>query len=193
MPLPTLRTERLLLRPFDEDDAPRVQRLAGAREVASTTLNIPHPYPDGVAETWIGTHLPEWEAKKRVTLAIAVAPDGMIGGVSLHLALTHRRAELGYWIGVPHWNRGYATEASRALIDYGFEALRLHRVVARHLARNPASGRVMRKLGMSHEGTLREHTVKWGRPEDVEVYAILESEWRDGSGVARDGGEHAGG
>ena len=62
-----------------------------------------------------------------------------------------RRAELGYWIGVPWWNRGYATEAGRALLDFGFGTLGLHRIMAHHMMRNPASGRVMQKLGMTRD------------------------------------------
>lgn len=178
MPLPTLRTKRLVLRPFTVEDAPTVQVLAGAREVASTTLTIPHPYEDGMAEAWIGGHAAAWESGERFTLAVATEPDGVVGGMGLHLAPHHRRAELGYWIGVPYWNRGYATEAASAVVAFGFTELGLHRVVARHFPRNPASGRVLAKIGMTHEGTLRHHVVRWGEFEDLECFAILESEWR---------------
>lgn len=175
---PTLRTGRLLLRPFSPTDATRVQVLAGSRDVASTTLNIPHPYEDGMAEIWIRTHLPAWEAGKRLSLAVTTEGDGLIGTVSLRLTPVHRRGEVGYWIGVPFWNNGYATEATCALMEFGFNELDLHRINARHLTRNPASGRVMQKLGMVQEGTLREHLLKWGRFEDVDVYAILQTEWQ---------------
>ena len=92
----------------------------------------------------------------------------------------HARAELGYWVGVPYWNRGVATEAARALVAFGFGALGLHRVQARHLTRNPASGRVMQKLGMRLEGVHREAVRKWDRFEDLAMYAVLAREWRDG-------------
>jgi RimJ/RimL family protein N-acetyltransferase len=178
--LPTLRTARLVLRPFVLADAPVVQRLAGDENVASTTLNIPHPYEDGMAERWIEKQAPEWEARKSLALAVTTGDDGLVGAVSLALTPAHRRAELGYWIGVPFWNRGYATEASSALIAYGFEELGLNRVLARHITRNPASGRVMRKLGMRPEGVMREHIMKWDEPEDIAIYAILRSERPDG-------------
>ena len=90
----------------------------------------------------------------------------------------HRRAELGYWIAVDCWNRGYATEASRRIIDFGFESLGLHRIEAHHFLRNPASGRVMQKMGMQQEGVVRDHVVKWDRYESLVVYSILEPEWR---------------
>jgi [ribosomal protein S5]-alanine N-acetyltransferase len=177
--LPTLRTERLVLRPFTPDDAPTVQRLAGAREVALTTQNIPHPYEDGMAERWIETHGAAWDERRFLTLAITCDGEGLVGAVGLHIDATHRRGELGYWIGVPFWNRGYATEAARAVMDLGFEQLELNRIQARHMTRNPASGRVMRKLGMHHEGIHRQHVIAHGAFEDVAMYAMLAADRDD--------------
>jgi RimJ/RimL family protein N-acetyltransferase len=173
---PTLRTERLLLRPFRLEDASVVQQLAGAREVADTTLTIPHPYLDGIAEAWIDTHMDAWERRERVTFAITSEADGVVGAITLRLTPAHRRAELGYWVGRPFWNRGYATEAARAVVTFGFETLELNRIHASHLTRNPASGRVMAKAGLRFEGTFREHVVRWGRAEDLSEYAILRAE-----------------
>lgn len=173
-PMPTLETKRLVLRPFRPDDAAEVQRLAGEREVAAGTLTVPHPYPDGAAEEWIATHAANWAERKVLTLAVTTpGNDTLVGAVGLILTMADRRAELGYWIGIPWWNLGYATEASRAIIDFGFASLGLHRIMARHMARNPASGRVMQKLGMRQEGVLRQHTLKWGVFEDLVVYAVL--------------------
>ena len=169
---PSITTQRLRLRPFVEGDAGSVQRLAGAREVADTTLHIPHPYLDGTAETWIRTHAPGWERGELLVYAIT-SPTDLIGAIALGIQPTHRRAELGYWIGVSHWGQGYCTEAARAVIRMGFERLDLHRIHATHLTRNPASGRVMIKAGMTHEGRLRQHILKWDRFEDVDVYGIL--------------------
>jgi ribosomal-protein-alanine N-acetyltransferase len=177
-PQPVLRTERLVLRPFTFDDALAVQVLAGAPEVADTTLHIPHPYPSGAAEQWIATHAGAWESGTGATYAVSdAATDTLTGAVTLVIAPAHARAELGYWIGVPFWNRGYCTEATRALVDLGFGSLGLHRIQARHLTRNPASGRVMLKLGMRMEGINRDAMRKNGRFEDLAVYAILADEW----------------
>ena len=76
-------------------------------------------------------------------------------------------------LGRPFWGRGYATEAARAVIEYGFSVLNLHRIYAMHFSRNPASGRVMEKCGMVHEGRFREHVRKWGVFEDVDLRGIL--------------------
>lgn len=87
-------------------------------------------------------------------------------------------AELGYWIGKPYWGRGYCTEAARAIVRYGFDDLHLHRIHSSHFASNPASGRVMQKIGMTREGCLRQHIRKWGQWEDVVLYGILRSQWQ---------------
>ncbi len=172
--LPTLHTERLVLRPFVPEDAPEVQRLAGDRRVASTTLNIPHPYEAPMAVAWIATHGDAFATGERVSLAITLRDGGaLVGAIGLGLSAAHRRGEMGYWIGVPYWGRGYCTEAAGAMLRYGFDTLHLHRIHAAHLTRNPASGRVMAKIGMRHEGRLRGHFLKWGVFEDVEKWGVL--------------------
>jgi RimJ/RimL family protein N-acetyltransferase len=181
MPIPALRTERLVLRPFTLADAADVQRLAGAAEVADTTLNIPHPYENGMAEAWIETHWPSFERRELAVFAITEADGPLLGAVSLRLEPAHQRAELGYWVGVPYWGRGYATEAAVAIIRYGFELLDLHRVYATHLVRNPASGRVLLKAGMTYEGCHRQHARKQGRFEDLAGYAILRTDPTSGA------------
>ncbi len=171
--LPTLATARLSLRPFLLSDAATVQRLAGERAVADTTLTIPHPYADGMAESWIATHEGAWTRHESATLAITAQDAGLVGAIALRIELPQRRAELGYWIGMPFWNQGYATEAARAIIGFGFAQLSLQRIYAHHFVRNPASGRVMEKAGLRHEGVLRGHFFRWGIPEDVAVWGML--------------------
>jgi RimJ/RimL family protein N-acetyltransferase len=177
--LPTLKTQRLLLRPFTLEDSPQVQTLAGAWEVATTTANIPHPYENGMAEAWISTHQRTYEERQALTLAIeAVSDHSLMGAIGIRINQTNNWGEIGYWIGLPYWNRGFCTEAAEAMLRYGFHSLGLNRIQARHLTRNPASGRVMQKVGMAHEGTLRQSVFRWGRYEDIEMYAILREEFR---------------
>ena len=92
------------------------------------------------------------------------------------IVLPHSSAELGYWVRESHWGRGYATEAGREILDFGFASLKLHRIHARHLVRNPASGRVLQKLGMRREGIHRHAVRKWDVFEDVAQYAALVTE-----------------
>lgn len=177
--MPRIETERLVLRPFDVADGPTVERLAGVREVADTTLTIPHPYPAGGGAQWIRAHAGAWERRDNLALAICdkQSPTELLGAISLRLSLTHAHAEIGYWIGVAGWGNGFATEAARSLVAYAFADLGLHRVQGRHFVRNAASGRVMQKLGMRLEGTHRDAFSRWGRFEDVAVYAVLKQEW----------------
>lgn len=179
MSRPTLTTERLVLRPFALDDAADVTRLVSDRRIADTTLNIPHPYDEGTAAAWIGTHAEVAERDEGLTLAVTERASGrIVGAVGLSITRPHRRGELGYWTAVDQWGRGYATEASRTMLDHAFGALDLSRVVAHCLTRNEGSWRVMEKLGMQREGRLRQHFVKWDVLEDVWLYGILREEWR---------------
>lgn len=176
--MPSLTTGRLLLRPFVRADARDVERLAGAWEVAETTLNVPHPYPTNSASAWIDSHAPAWQSGTRLTLAICPreGPGAIVGAIALGITPEHARAELGYWIGTAFWNRGYATEAARAIVDFGFATLSLNRIQAQHFVRNGASGRVMEKIGMRKEGVRRQAYRRFGRFEDVALYAILAAE-----------------
>ena len=175
MSFPLLPTSRLLLRAFLPWDADVVQTLAGERDVAVNTLNVPHPYPDGVAAQWIASHGPAWEKRSCLVLAITTEDEGVVGAISLQLQPRHHRGEIGYWIGKPFWGRGYATEAAAAIVDLGFDHLDLNRIEGRHLVRNPASGRVLQKVGMLTEGVHRELVHVWGSFEDVATLAVLRS------------------
>ena len=174
--LPTLETARLKLRPYSESDIAELIPLIGTREVAATTLRIPYPYTQDDAEAFIEMA----QEPGKIWLATTLRTDGrQIGGVGLRVDEQHQNAELGYWLGVAYWGQGYATEASREMLRYGFQDLGLHRIFASHFGHNPASGNVLRKLGMRHEGCQREHLRKWDRFVDSELYGILRQEWKD--------------
>ncbi|MFA7562960.1 MAG: GNAT family N-acetyltransferase [Methanoculleus sp.] len=176
---PVLATDRLFLRSYTLADACTVQRLCGDYAVSATTL-LPHPYPDGLAEAWIASLVEGTGRGDAAAFAITLARDGsLIGGARLRIEIAHARGELGFWVAKSCWGRGYATEAVRALIEYGFTDLGLHRIYAVHFSRNPASGRVMEKCGMTHEAHFREHTKKWGVFEDVEVWGVISSDWQE--------------
>jgi len=179
-----IETDRLVLRPFALGDAPTVERYCADREVARTTLAIPHPYPPGAAAEWIASHAPRFADGTNPVFAITLCEEAMpnqsgqlIGAIDLRVKREHRHAEFGYVIYRPWWNRGYATEATRAILAYGFRTLDLHRIWAHHFSNNPASGRVMLKCGMTPEGTLRQHVCKWGEMLDAMNYGILREEF----------------
>ncbi|MGH9678601.1 MAG: GNAT family N-acetyltransferase [Candidatus Acidiferrales bacterium] len=175
-------TARLLLRSLEIEDIPAIVRQAGDREISSMTLNIPHPYREQDARDFLSRASEEFRSGLSVSFAICISPGGeLCGGVGLNIAAAHRRAELGYWIGVSHWGKGYATEAAAAVVTFGFETLHLHRIYAHHFAGNAASGRVLEKIGMRHEGRSREHIRKWDRFVDLENYGLLEREYQRGA------------
>ena len=174
---PTLRTERLLLRQFHASDADIVQRLAGAKEVAAGTL-LPHPYDADTAARWIAQQQENFVAGTALSFAIVLAEEGqLIGSIGMEITREHQLARLTYWLGLANWNQGYCTEAVQAVLDYGFTHLSLHRIYAPHFHNNPASGRVLRKVGMTHEGRMREHYIRFGELVDVEIYGMLRKEF----------------
>lgn len=143
------------------------------------TMSIPHPYEEGMARRWIGTHAELFELGEMAVFAVVrPSPEALVGAVSLTLEATHGCAEMGYWIGRPFWNRGYASEAAGAVVDFGFRELGLGRIHASHFGCNPASGRVMEKVGMVREGRLRRHRKKDGRFQDLVLFGILREEWK---------------
>ena len=172
--IPILETARLRLRPYREDDIPELLPLIGTREVAATTLRIAHPYTEDDAKAFLALA----QEPDKIWLAITLRDDGrQIGGIGLRLSEQHQHAELGYWLGVPYWRRGYATEAAQEMLRYGFEDLGLNRIFASHFKHNPTSGRVLAKVGMRYEGCQREHLRKWDQFVDSELYGLLRQEW----------------
>jgi RimJ/RimL family protein N-acetyltransferase len=174
---PVLETDRLLLRPFTLADAPNVQRLAGHADVARTTF-LPYPYQANHAAAWIQHQEEDFRAGKLTNFAIERRGGGeLMGSVGLMLEPAYQHGQLGYWLGVPYWGAGYGTEAARAVLTYGFDELELHRIYAAHFNSNPASGRILIKLGMVYEGRQREHYLRFNRFEDAELYGILRHEF----------------
>ena len=171
---PTLETARLKLRPYTESDIAELVPLIGSREVAATTLRIVHPYTEQDARGFLRIA----QDDDKIWLAVTLKSDArQIGGAGLRFDREHQNAELGYWFGVLYWGNGYATEAAREMLRYGFQGLGLHRIFASHFGHNAASGRVLKKLGMRYEGCQREHIRKWDQFLDSELYGILRHEW----------------
>jgi ribosomal-protein-alanine N-acetyltransferase len=178
--IPKIETERLILRLFEPSDAERVRELAGEKEIADTTANIPHPYEKGMAEEWISAGRIKFESGECAHFAVVLkSGEKLIGAIGLVIDKGFNRAELGYWIGKEYWNQGYCTEGGRAVLEYGFDQLLLHKITSSHFARNPSSGKVMRKIGMKKEGFLKKHVVKGKKYEDLVVYGILRREWKE--------------
>lgn len=171
---PTLETARLKLRPYTAADIPELLPLVGAREVAATTLRIAHPYTEQDARAFLELA----QDPDKIWLAITLRSGGhQVGGIGLRVDQQHQHAELGYWLGTDHWGYGFATEAAREMLRYGFKDLKLHRIFASHFGHNPASGRVLQKIGMRYEGCQRQHLRKWDQFVDSELYGIVRQDW----------------
>ena len=175
---PIIKTERLILRTFDLSDSKRVQELAGNIKIAETTLNVPYPYEDGMAESWIAIHENNFNNGNGITYAVVKKDTReLIGVVSLMgINNIHKKAELAYWMGVPYWGNGYCTEACQAIIQFGFENTNLNKIYALSFEDNIGSWRVMEKLGMEYEGIRRQDVIKNGIAMDSRSYSILREE-----------------
>lgn len=176
--LPTLETERLVLRPPVDADAAAFHGVCDDAELSRNVEGVPHPYPDGMALEWIREQRAQLKRGEGGALAITLREGGeVIGDVTLRVNAQNHRAELGYILGREHRGRGYATEAAGAMVRCAFEQLGLRRLVALTDVRNEASCRVLEKLGFTREARLRENTLCEGVFEDDWQYALLRSEW----------------
>ena len=160
--------------------------MAGQRAVADTMISIPHPYPAGYAERWISLAREEYRRGSAAHFAVTLSADKrLVGAIELRqIEPEHAQAETSFWIG-PSWQRqGYAQEALGCVVAFGF-GLGLNRIYAHYMARNPASGRVLRKAGFVREGLLRQRVRKWGIYENVVLMALLRQDWLKASGRRR--------
>ena len=139
-----LKTERLELRPLRGDDAAATAALAGDLEISRITTHIPHPITIKVARTWIA------RLNGTIEIVFAVLHDEELIGCTGFSRLKETRAEIGYWLGKPWWGCGFAAAAARALVPYAFEKGVLNLLVSRHFVDNPASERILEKLGFQH-------------------------------------------
>ena len=190
-PIPVLETDRLRLRPFTSDDETAVFALASDPEVARFVRFEPHR---DIAETRAFLELVERYYRRGNPFAWAIVrreDDRLIGSCGfVDQAPERESAEIGYWLGKPYWGKGYAVEAARALVDFGFEQMGLGRVEAKCFLENRAGQRVIEKLGMKFEGTDRSEMIKGGYPE-LQVYAIAQQGWRGNRSPNSTGRIHA--
>lgn len=154
------RTERLLLRPGWAEDASALAAAIAHEDVAFKLARLPWPYSLADAQSYLARERRPDEADCLIFLRTSEAPR-LIGGVGL--AERDSEVELGYWIVPSHWGQGYATEAARAVVAYAQETLQLERLVSGYFADNPASGRVLDKLGFRVTGSEGRHCLAAGR------------------------------
>lgn len=176
--MPRLETPRLLLRPMTMHDAQDIYDYSRDPEVARYVLWSAHrslsesraylryilkQYRDGAPSSW----------------GIVLKSTGHLVGTIGYMAYSGENStvEIGYSLARPLWNHGLMTEALQAVLAFSFERMQIHRVEAQHDTANPASGQVMRKCGMNHEGHLKGRVYNKGRFVDVELYATVREDW----------------
>lgn len=162
------------IEPIAPRHADDVQALASHPDVLATT-NLPEPYPDDGAITWIEAAQARREEGTEYPFAIVV--DGTLVGVSGLIDVTDDDGELGFWVGKPYWENGYATAGTRQVLRFAFDDLGLKKVYARPLERNVASRRVLDKLGFTPVGVEVHEHPKWDADDPVVRYVLSRADW----------------
>ena len=147
---PVLTTERLILRAPEMSDAAQLSKLADNIKVAAMMTGMPHPYTKGDAETFI-CRMAQSD-RTGCTHVLTLAQTGIVLGCAGLSLDREEKLQLGFWLGEPHWGRGYATEAAHALADLAFNNLKAERLHTRCRVSNSASRRVIEKCGFQFTG-----------------------------------------
>jgi len=176
--LPTIETERLILTELSANDIPEIVSKASNKNVSEFTLNLPHPYSEKDAVYWINLANQGFKNGTHYIFAIKLKTDHeFVGGVGLTLEKKFDRAEIGYWMAEKFWGKGYTTEATKAIMQFGFETLNLNKLTSCHLGKNEASGKVMQKSGLKREGELKQHMKKKGVYHDLILFGLAKDDY----------------
>ena len=177
---PPLASSRLILRELAIEDWPAVHDYASRAEVCRYQPWGPNTPDESRAFVEAAVTSSVASPRARYALALTLATTGRLIGVGeLNVrSVSFRTGEIGYIVHPDLWGQGYATEAAAALLRFGFDELGLHRIYATCDPRNVASGRVLQKCGMAHEGRRRHDMLLCDGWRDSDLYAILEGEWR---------------
>jgi [ribosomal protein S5]-alanine N-acetyltransferase len=183
-----IATERLVLRKLETRDRARLVQLANNWRVAKNLGTMPFPYTEAAADEWLGKQDELWAGGKSRPLAITLNGD-LIGGcgVGTRPDRDDEEWELGYWLGEPYWNRGYASEAALALRDHAFEAVKLDQLIAGHYADNHASGRVLTKAGFRYITEAQRYSLARGTNVRCLEMVLTKARWQGvKAGVGRE-------
>lgn len=182
---PKIETERLILDQTKPSDITAIVTYASNKNITDNTRTMPYPYFEEDAVRWIHLMNEGFKNKDQFAFALRQKTDGLfVGGIGLIIDQRNNRAELGYWLAEPFWNKGFTTEGVEAILQFGFEVLKLNKIIAVYLSTNEASGRVMLKNGMVKEGEFKDHdvkkdhTVKDGAYVSLIQYRMLKSEYQ---------------
>lgn len=171
-------TSSLLLKPFTLTTANDFSLQANDPKVQATDINFSLPFTPAHAQEAIRRYINEWNLKQCYYFAIYLnETSSFIGGISLRVHTEHNLADMGYWIGSAFWGKGYTTLAAREITKLAFIEFGVDKLYAQHMSHNPASGRIMQKIGMTQEGILRNHWLKEGQRYDLVMYGLLREDF----------------
>lgn len=152
---PVIETNRLTLRRLTAKDCGRVVELLSAWDIARMTSSIAHPYTTDDFHAWQAGHDAGWAEKRDFPYAVTTTRDGVIGCIGMAARPDAEAYEIGYWIGMPYWGQGYATEAGAALLAQTRVDLAPSSITSRHFVENTTSGHVLEKLGFIYTGEVK--------------------------------------
>lgn len=180
----SMGSERLLMRDYEPRDADAVWRVMRQRAVSEWMINIPHPYPRERVELWFASLEKYRRRGLAMELGVFLKQDGRYLGncglISIDSAL--RCCDVTYFMNPGDWGRGYAGEACRTMMDYGFAALNLREIRGRCYSDNVASRRVMEKCGMTVDNVIRNDIIKDGVPRDVTYLSVSREDFYKAEG-----------
>jgi ribosomal-protein-alanine N-acetyltransferase len=170
--VPILTTNRLILRPYEFGDIPRLIELLNEKAISETSPTIPYPYNEQLALEWMINQFIHCSTGRFYAFAVVLKnTKELIGSISLTLK-PEKQAEIGFWIGKPYWSKGYCSEAAKKVIAYVFEKLELELVYAECMHANEASSKVLKNLGMEFEKTVTTHIYRINQDLELDRYTI---------------------
>ena len=173
-----LHTERLVLSVPEAKDIPRLLAYAKNPVISRNLLTFPYPYTERDAIWWINSANEGHQSGNEYIFAFRdKETESFMGGIGLHLDKQNNLAEVGYWLGEPHWGKGYATEGTKEMLRFGFEVLELNRITSSHYDYNPGSGRVIEKSGLIKEGIRKQQIKKEDGYHDLHVYGLTRAQY----------------
>lgn len=177
---PKVETKRLFLTKLDTNDIPEIVKHASNKKISDVTHNIPFPYFEKDAIFWINSSIDSYKNGTKYTFAIRLKGDNkFIGKIGLSIDKMHSRAEIGYWLGEKYWNNGFMTEATKSIIKFGFKELGLKKFTSTYLRTNPASGIVMKNIGMTKEGELNNFILKNSEYHDLIFFGLTKEDYEE--------------
>ena len=175
---PTLESHNLKLRKLELSDIPYLIQYANNKNISDQIFNIPFPYEEIDAIFRFNFILQGFKNKERFVFAITKRETGeFIGEIGLHLEISNKHAQFGYGIAQDFWNLGFATEATKLVLAFGFNDLDLHKIYATHFPENEASAKVMIKNKMVKEAEMKDHFYINGAFKSIIQYRITKKEY----------------